>query len=92
MIIIPFSLMNEILGELKDLDVDKKTNINNTIQKFKGLDIKKLFIILVVITIIGFSIIFFTILPEYKIINILISLFLGIVAIFRMRVRMPSGM
>lgn len=90
MIVIPFSVMNEVLGELKDLDVDKKTNINNTIQKFKGLNIKMFFITLVIIVIIGFSIIIFTIPPEYKIINISISLFLGIVAIFRLKVRTPS--
>ena len=90
MIIIPFSLMEEIFGELRDFDVDKKTNINNTIQKFEGFDIKKLLITLSVIVITGFSIIIFTIPPKYKIINLSISLFISIAAIFKMNALLKS--
>lgn len=87
MIIIPFSLMIEIFGELKDFEVDKKTNINNTIQKFERLDIKKLVIFLFAIVITGFSIIIFTIPPEFRIINLSITLFIGIVAMLRINRR-----
>ena len=84
MIIIPFSLMNQIFGELNDIEVDKKTNIVNTIQKFEGFDLKKLVTILSVIVITGFSIIIFNIPLENRIINLSIIFFIGIMAIFRL--------
>ena len=84
MIIIPFSLMNEIIHELKDFDVDKKTRINNTVQRFEGLDITKLLITLVVTIVIGCSIIVYTIPPKHKIIGLSIALFLGVPMIYRM--------
>ncbi len=84
MIIIPFSLMNEVLGELRDLEVDKKGNIDNTIQRFENFDLTKLLITSVVIVMTGFSIIIFTIPPRYKIVNLLISLFICTGAIFKM--------
>lgn len=84
MIIIPFSLMNEILGELRDLDVDKKANVNNTIQRLESFDLTKLLIASVVAVITGFSIIIFTIPPRYKIVNLSISLSIGTAAIFKM--------
>lgn len=87
MIIIPFSFLIEIFGEMKDFEVDKKTNINNTIQKFEGLDIKTFVIILFAMIIIGFSIIIFTIPPEYRIINLSITLFIGTVAMIRINRR-----
>jgi len=84
MIIIPFSLMEEIFGELKDFDIDKKTRINNTIQKFGGFNIKNLIITLILVVIIGFTIIFFTIPSEHKTINLSFSLFIGSMATYRM--------
>lgn len=84
MIIIPFSVANEILGELKDFDIDKKTNINNTVQKFLKFDIKKLLITLGVLVVAGFSIIILSIIPKYNVVNLSISLFIGIAAILKM--------
>jgi 4-hydroxybenzoate polyprenyltransferase len=81
MIIIPSSLMVEILFELKDYTVDKKTNIRNTIQKLGRFDIKKLLITLGVVTTVGFTIIFFTIPSEYKIVILLGSIFLAILIV-----------
>jgi len=87
MIIVPFSLMNEIIHEMKDFDVDKKTKINNTVQRFEGFDITKLIVASVVIIIMGCSIIVFTIPPKYTIIGLLISLSFGILTIHRMNAR-----
>lgn len=81
MIIIPFSLMVEILFELRDYSVDKKTNIRNTIQKLGRFDIRKLLITLGVIATTGFTIIFFTIPSEYKIVILLGSIFLAIIIV-----------
>lgn len=81
MIVIPFSLMVEIFFELRDSNVDKKTNIRNTIQRLERFNMKKLLITLGVITITGFTIIFFTIPSEYKIVILLSSIFLGIIII-----------
>ena len=87
MIIIPFSMMNEIINELKDYDVDESTNIKNTVQKFERSDIKKGLIILASIAVIGFSIIIFTMPPENRLINVSMSLLLGIAALFRLNAR-----
>lgn len=81
MIIIPFSLMVEIFFELRDSNVDKKTNIRNTIQRLERFNMKKLLITLGIITITGFTIIFFTIPSEFKIVILLSSIFLGIIII-----------
>ena len=81
MIIIPFSLMIEILFELRDFNIDKKTNIRNTIQRLERFDIKKLLFALGIIATIGFAIIFFTIPSDYKIVILTGSIFLAIVII-----------
>jgi 4-hydroxybenzoate polyprenyltransferase len=65
MIIIPSSLMIDVFYELKDFDVDKKTKMSNTVQKFGRFNAKKLFIVSSVIIILGFSIIIFNISKEY---------------------------
>lgn len=90
MIIVPFSFINEILGELEDFDVDKKTNIKNTIQKIEKFDMKKLLITLGVIVITGFSIIILTIAQKYNIINLSISTFIAIIAILKMNTLLNS--
>lgn len=87
MIIIPFSMLNEIFHELDDFDVDESTNIDNTVQRFERSDIKTVLIALASIVIIGFSIIIFNIPPENRLINVLISLFLGFAALYGLNVR-----
>ncbi len=83
MIIIPFSVLIELFGELKDFEVDKKTNINNSIQnlsKFKS----KLFILSLLGTIVtGFLLVLYTIPPEFRAINFSVILFVGIIGMFR---------
>jgi len=71
MIIIPYSLIIQVLFELKDFKVDKKTKIKNTIQKLGGFDTKKLLIFLGAIAIIGFIILIFTVPSEYHILTVL---------------------
>lgn len=83
MIIIPFSLMIEVFYELKDFNVDKKTNIRNTIQKFGRFNITKLLITSGIIVTIGFIIIFFNIPSEHMITILLASIFLGIIIIYK---------
>jgi 4-hydroxybenzoate polyprenyltransferase len=81
MIIIPFSLMIEILFELRDFNIDKETNIRNTIQRLERFDLEKLLFALSIIAAIGFAIIFFAIPSDYKIIILTVSIFLAIVII-----------
>ncbi len=81
MIILPFSLMVEILYELRDFNVDRKANITNTIQRFGRFDIKNLLITSGVVTIIGFTVIFFAIPSEYKMVILFGSIFLAIVIV-----------
>jgi ABC-type enterochelin transport system permease subunit len=80
-------MLNEIIHELDDFDVDESTNIDNTVQRFDRSEIKKVLTVLAVIIIIGFSIIIFNIPPENRLINVSISLFLGIAALYRLNVR-----
>ena len=87
MIIVPFSAMNEIIHELKDFEIDKSTNIDNTVQRLAGFDMKKIFLGLASISVIGFSIIVYPIFTQDNIINFLMSTILGIVAFFRLYVR-----
>ena len=86
-IVLLISLISQISNQIRDFEVDKKTNIKNTIQKFQRFDIKKLLYTLAALIITGFSIIIFTIPTEYRIINVSISLFIGFLAIYRMNRR-----
>lgn len=81
MIIMPFSLMIEIIFELRDFNIDKETNIRNTIQRLERFDIRKLLFALSIIATIGFTIIFFSITSDYKIIVLAGSIFLAIAII-----------
>jgi 4-hydroxybenzoate polyprenyltransferase len=87
MIIIPFSMINELYGEILDFNIDKKTNINNTIQRLQKYDPKKILMLLSVFIIIGFSMMIITIQPENKTINLFISSLTGIIAVFRLYTR-----
>ncbi len=90
MIIVPFSMMNEIIHELIDFDVDKRTEINNTVQRFEMLDASRMMMILSVIIITGLSIMIYTIPPRYKFINLSVSLAVVVPAIFRMSARVSN--
>ncbi len=92
MIIVPISLMNEVIHEMIDFDVDKKTKINNTVQRFEGFDVIKLMIAMVAIIVIGCSIIAFSVLPRYRAIGLSISLLFGITMIYRMNSRVSRIM
>jgi 4-hydroxybenzoate polyprenyltransferase len=85
MIIIPFSLVNQLMGEINDFKVDKETKNINTIQKFKKIDMRKIIIIFGIVMFIGFSTIFFTDLLENRIVNLPITLLIGSMALYRLR-------
>jgi 4-hydroxybenzoate polyprenyltransferase len=90
MIVIPFSLMNEIMHELIDFKVDKETEIKNTVQMFGGFNVKKLLIALSITVIAGVSIIVFSLSAQYRIVGLAISLLIVIPAIYRMNVRVAN--
>jgi 4-hydroxybenzoate polyprenyltransferase len=52
-IVIPFSVAAEFFQELRDFEIDKKTKINNTIQKLGKINPQKLIIILSIIATLG---------------------------------------
>ncbi len=87
MIIVPFSLMNEIMHELVDFEVDKETEISNTVQMFGGFNVRKLLIALSVTVIIGVSIIVLSLSPQYRVVGLVISLLIVVPAIYRMNMR-----
>ncbi len=87
MIIVPVSLMNEVIHEMKDFNVDKKTKINNTVQRFEGFNVTKLMNAMVAIIVIGCSIIAFSFQPRYRTIGLSISLLFGIMIMYRMNAR-----
>ena len=87
MVIIPFSVINEILHEYQDFEIDKKTNINNSVQKFDKSNIKKLLTVLTAIIIIGLSIIIYNIPMKHPIINFAFIAFTGMIVIYRVYTR-----
>jgi 4-hydroxybenzoate polyprenyltransferase len=87
MIIVPFSLMNEIMHELIDFQVDKETEINNTVQMFGGFNIRNLLIALSVLVVIGVSLIIVSLSAQYRTIGLATSLLIVVPAIYRMNIR-----
>jgi 4-hydroxybenzoate polyprenyltransferase len=85
MIIIPFSLINQLMGELNDFKVDKETKNINTIQKFERINMRKIIIFCGMVMFIGFSTIFFTDLLENRLVNLPITLLIGSMAFYRLR-------
>jgi hypothetical protein len=81
MIIIPGSLIVQLVFQFRDFKVDKKTKIRNTTQKLGRFKIKKLLFILSLTIIAGVIIIFFSVSPEYQIALLLGSIILGIIAV-----------
>jgi hypothetical protein len=80
-------MINELYGEILDYNIDKNTNINNTIQRLQKDDAKKLLMVLSIFVLIGFSMMIITIPPQNKIMNLFISLVTGLVAVFRLYAR-----
>jgi hypothetical protein len=79
--------MNEVIHEMGDFDVDKQTEINNTVQRFEGFDLTKLLFAMLATVVIGCSIIVFTIPQEYRMISLSISLFFGVPMFYKMNAR-----
>ena len=59
LIIAPFSIAAEISHELADFEIDRKTKIKNTVQKFGKFNITKLIIILNVMVTLGFVLLYY---------------------------------
>ena len=74
MIIIPFSVMNEMFGELRDFNVDKITDITNTIQKLEKDNLRKIIMGLTFLAILGFTLVMLTFPAENRLINLPLSL------------------
>jgi len=90
MIIAPFSLMNEIMHELIDFEVDKETEISNTVQMFGGFNVRKLLIALSVTVIIGASLIVLSLSPQYRVVGLAISLLIMVPALYQMNMRVSK--
>ena len=90
MIIVPFSLMNEIMHELIDFEVDKETEISNTVQMLSGFNVRKLLVILSVTVIIGVSLIVLSLSAQYRVVGLAISILIVIPAIYRMNLRVAK--
>jgi 4-hydroxybenzoate polyprenyltransferase len=87
MIIVPISVMNEILHELKDYEIDKETMIKNTVQRFERSDIKRFLLVMLGLFIIGFFIIIINLPPENRLFTIPFSLIVGSFTLYRMSLR-----
>ena len=87
MIIVPISVMNEILHELQDYEVDRDTEIINTVQRFERSDIKRFMFALLGLVVVGFSLIIFTLPPENRLITIPVSVVVGIFTLYRLNLR-----
>lgn len=87
MIVVPFSLMNEIMHELVDFDVDEVTEISNTVQMFGGFDVRKLLVALSVAVVVGVSVIVFSLSAQHRVAGLAVSLLVVVPAIYRMNVR-----
>lgn len=87
MIIIPFSLMNEVMHELIDFKVDEETGISNTVQMLGGFNVKNLLIALSILVLLGTLIIVLSLSAQYKVVGFVISILIVVPAIYRMNVR-----
>lgn len=83
MIIIPLSLTVEIVYEIKDFNIDKKTKMRNTVQKIGKKRAKKFLIPSSVIATIGFIWILFTIPIEYLPIILFIAIISSLILVFK---------
>ena len=83
MIIIPFSVMNEMFGELRDFEVDKITDINNTVQKIEKHTLRKMITVLTLFTVLGFGLVISTFPTENRLINLPLSLTICILSLLK---------
>jgi 4-hydroxybenzoate polyprenyltransferase len=90
MVIIPSSMINEMLHEMSDFEVDSLTSVNNTIQRFKRSDVDRLMALLVLVSVVGASIIIFSLPLGNGVYNLLLSLLAGFAVIYRLSTRVSS--
>jgi 4-hydroxybenzoate polyprenyltransferase len=87
MIIVPFSLMNEIMHELLDFEVDRDMEISNTVQMFGGFDVRRLLLVLSVLVLVGAAVIVYSLSAQYRVVGLGISLVVVGPAIYQMNRR-----
>ena len=87
MIIVPFSLMNEIMHELLDFEVDRETEVSNTVQRFGGFNVRGLLVVLSLLVVGGASIIVYSLSAEYRVTGLGITLAIVGPAIYQMNGR-----
>jgi 4-hydroxybenzoate polyprenyltransferase len=90
MVIVPSSMINEMLHELSDFEVDSVTSVNNTIQRFRRSDVYRLLAVLVLIVVVGASIIIFSVPLGNGVVNLLLSLLAGFAVIYRVSSRVSN--
>jgi 4-hydroxybenzoate polyprenyltransferase len=84
MIIMPFSAMEEIMQELRDFEIDKKTNIENTVQSLEKFNLKKVLLGLGLFVLIGFSFVLYYFIMQNNFINLLMTSSVAVIAFFRL--------
>lgn len=89
-ITISVSMMNEIFHELLDYELDKKTQINNTIQNLKRTNIKKILIFLSLITLTSFSVFMISFPLENRLLTLISFILAGIIPTFRVYKRINN--
>jgi 4-hydroxybenzoate polyprenyltransferase len=87
MVIIPSSMINEMLHEMSDFEVDSLTGVTNTIQSLGRSDVDRLLALLVLISVVGASIIIFSLPLGNGVFNLLLSLLAGFAVIYRLSSR-----
>ena len=90
MVIIPSSMINEMLHEMSDFEVDGLTGVNNTIQSLGRSDVDRLLAILVLISVVGASIIIFSLPLGNGVFNLLLSLLAGFAVIYKLSSRVSN--
>jgi 4-hydroxybenzoate polyprenyltransferase len=87
MIVVPFSLMNEIMHELLDFEVDKETEVSNTVQMYGGFDVRRLLVVLSLLVVGGAAMIVYSLSAEHRVVGLGISLAIVGPAIYQMNGR-----
>jgi 4-hydroxybenzoate polyprenyltransferase len=89
-ITISVSMMNEIFHEILDYELDKKTQINNTIQNLKRTNIKKILIFLSLIALTSFSVFMISFPLENRLLTLISFILAGIIPTFRVYKRINN--
>lgn len=90
MITISISMMNEIFHELVDYELDKKTQIKNTIQKLSRSNVKKILILLSLISLTSFFVFLTTFPLKNRLLTLAFFIVVGLIPSFRVYKRISN--